>query len=122
MATSAAALNLDAWSAAVPVLLPYGARTMAGAEFASVGTFVPFLFFTLAMFNYLYRERWHKGFTELLVAGVNDAPLMDEGRYTRRSAPAYSPAPSAVYSPGDFVTVVEGPGFPSSQPSPYSQY
>lgn len=54
---SATFLNIDsaaAWDSALPVTLPYGSPTVSPIISASMGLFVPFFIFVVALFVHFY--------------------------------------------------------------------
>ena len=61
-------LELDAWDAACPVLLPLGPVTVAPIVPASVGVLVPFIFFCFALFFHLLNSMFLKNFKDALDA------------------------------------------------------
>ena len=58
-------VQLDTWDNSIPVVLPYGERTMDGVIAASIGTCVPFTIFILFVFNFLYNKHFKASFSEL---------------------------------------------------------
>lgn len=62
------ALDLAVWDSSMPILLPVDAKTMAGVGPASIGLLIPFVFFSLSLFQFLYREKWMGSFSMLMNA------------------------------------------------------
>ena len=58
-------VQLDTWDNSIPVVLPYGERTMDGVISASMGVCVPFTLFILFVFNFLYNKHFKASFSEL---------------------------------------------------------
>jgi len=47
-------MDLASWDRACPVLLPLGSPTMSSVFIASIGIFIPFVGFVIALFMYLH--------------------------------------------------------------------
>ncbi len=59
-------LELDAWDAACPVLLPLGPVTVASIVPASAGVLVPFIIFCFALFFHLLNNMLLKNLTKAM--------------------------------------------------------
>ena len=62
---SAAVLYLSTWDTAIPVLLPYGARTIQGVLPASLGMALPVGIFMLIMFQFMYTHHWYPAYLHM---------------------------------------------------------
>ena len=64
--SAAATVLLSNWDNSIPVLLPYGERTMDGVVAASIGTCIPFALFILSVFNFLYGKHFKASYNNLM--------------------------------------------------------
>jgi hypothetical protein len=97
-------LDIDAstWSTACPVLLPLGAPTIAPIISASMGLFVPFFVFVVALFYHMF-HMW---------SGENA-----EGLYSASASRPYAPAAAAAAAAGSSKSA----GLPPRQ-QPYLRF